>query len=363
MTSRVFNFGAGPAMLPIPVMKKVQEELLNFNGLGVSIVELSHRSKDFQNLVDETNALFRKLTNLPDNYKVLYMHGGAQMQFSAVPLNLIGRSPGKKALYVETGNFAKQAHKEAARYGDINVVASGAETNFDRIPELDAATLDKDAAYLHITSNNTIYGTCWRALPETGDLPLVIDATSDILSRVVDYSKVGIMYASLQKNLGPSGVAMVVIREDLMGHELPETPKLLSYKTAADNNSLTNTVSTFAIYVVKLVLEWLEEQGGVAAIEENNKKKAARLYDVVDRSSFYKGAAHPDHRSIMNVPFHLPSDELTAKFLKEALDHGLYALKGHRAIGGIRASIYNPMPMEGIESLASFMKEFEKGNG
>ncbi len=361
--TRIFNFGAGPAMLPESVMKKAQADLLDFKGLGVSVIEVSHRTKEFEGLVDETNQLFRKLSNLPDNYKIIYIHGGAQMQFSAIPLNLIGRSPVKKALFFETGNFAKQAREEASRYGEAKIVASSAATNFDRIPFYEPTDLDDDAAYVHITSNNTIMGTQWKKYPETGALPLVIDATSDMLSQVVDFSQVGVMFASLQKNLGPPGVALVVIREDLLGHALPETPKLLNYELNVKNNSMINTVNTFGIYMVNLVLQWLEEQGGVEAIEVQNRKKAASLYEVIDNSGFYKAFAQLEHRSMMNVPFNLPSEELLAKFLKEALAEGFYALKGHRAVGGARASIYNAMPLAGVEGLRSFMEEFERRNG
>ncbi|MBF0278372.1 MAG: 3-phosphoserine/phosphohydroxythreonine transaminase [SAR324 cluster bacterium] len=361
--SRVFNFGAGPAMLPESVMKKAQADLLDFKGLGVSVMEVSHRTNEFEELLDETTQLFRELIKLPGNYRTVFIHGGAQMQFSAVPLNLIGRNAAKKALYFETGVFAKQALEEAKRYGEIKIAASSAETGFDRIPAYDPADFDKDASYVHLTSNNTIVGTQWKTYPKTDDLPLVIDATSDILSRKVDFSQIGILFASLQKNLGPPGVALVAIREDLFGHASPYTPKLLNYELNAKNNSLINTANTFAIYMVHLVLQWLEEQGGVAAIEKHNKKKASCLYEAIDQSGFYQGFAHPDHRSIMNVPFNLPSEELLEKFLNEALEEGFYALKGHRSVGGVRASIYNPMPMEGVEGLKSFMEEFERRNG
>lgn len=363
MGSRVYNFSAGPAMLPTPVMERVQEELLDYKGMGASVIEISHRSKEFKEIIDSADELFKELTSLPDNYRILYVHGGARMQFSAIPMNLMGRTPSRKALYFETGNFAKLASEEAKRFGTVKVVASSAETNFDRIPEYDQGELDQDAAYVHITSNNTIYGTRWHNFPDTGDVPLVADSTSELLSRVIDFSRFGIIYAGLQKNLGPSGLAMVIAREDLLGNCLEGTPSLLDYAVYEKNHSLTNTTNTFAIYVVKLVLEWLKEQGGIKAMEAINIKKADHLYGILEKSEFYTATTHPDHRSIMNVTFTLPSQELTDQFLKEALGEGLYALKGHRKVGGIRASIYNAMPIEGVEALGSFMKEFERKNG
>ena len=362
MKSRVYNFGAGPTMLPRPVMEQVQEEFLDFQGLGVSIIELGHRTQEFESLVEESICIFRKLTNLPDHYKVIYLHGGGRMQFSAVPLNLIARTAGKKALYVDSGFFSQQAIAEAKRYGEIQTIASSAESGYDRIPRIDPTTLDPAASYMHITSNNTIMGTQWKAFPETSDLPLVIDATSDILSRVVDFSQVGVTYASLQKNLGPPGVALVVVREDLLEHALPETPMLLNYKDMVASNSLLNTANTIGIYIVCLILKWLEKQGGISVIEARNRKKAALLYEAIDSSDFYKPKAHRDHRSLMNVTFHLPTEELFQTFLKEAAQQGLYALKGHRIAGGARASIYNAMPLEGVEALVAFMDEFARKN-
>lgn len=363
MGARVFNFGAGPAMLPISVMEQVQSEFLDYNGIGASIIEISHRSKDFKDILESAIKLFRKLTDLPENYKVLFVHGGARMQFSAVPLNLIGRVPSKKALYFETGNFAKIAQTEAKKYGKVTTAASSANTNYDRIPDFNLSDLDKDSAYIHITSNNTIFGTRWNEFPEIENVPLVSDSTSEILSRKIDFTKFGVVYAGLQKNLGPSGLAIVIIREDLLGQALPETPILLDYAVYSKDNSLTNTNNTFAIYIVKLVLEWLDNMGGIQVIEEINNKKANLIYDFLDKSDFYKSVAHPDHRSIMNVTFNLPDTPgLLDKFLKEALDENLYALKGHRSVGGIRASIYNAMPVEGVETLVSFMEDFEKKN-
>jgi phosphoserine aminotransferase len=360
--TRVFNFGAGPAMLPTSVMEKAQREFLDFANLGAGLIEISHRSKEFEQVLDEADQLMIKLAAIPSNYKILYVHGGAQMQFSAVPLNLINRQPARKAAYVESGNFAKLAAKEAARYGNITTAASSAEFDYDRIPDFNPSALDADTSYVHITSNNTIYGTRWQQFPDTGNIPLVADMTSELLSRRLDISKFGVIFAGLQKNLGPSGLACVIIREDLLDLALPETPNLLNYKTYADQHSLANTNNTFAIYMMKLVLEWLDELGGLDVIEAQNEAKAALIYDVIDNSEFYVGAAHPAHRSVMNVTFNLADNSLLDSFLAGALERGLYALKGHRNVGGARASIYNAMPVAGCQTLADYMQEFERAN-
>jgi len=361
--NRVFNFGAGPAMLPTPVMEKARDEFLDFQGMGASLIEISHRSKEFGAVLDETDSLFRELSGLPDDYELLYVHGGAQMQFSAVPLNLLGLNPAHKASYVESGNFASLARKEAQRFGNITVAASSEDTNFDRIPAFDPATVDSDSSYIHITSNNTIFGTRWNHFPDTGDIPLVADMTSELLSRELDYHRFGIIFAGLQKNLGPSGLAVVLIRKDLLGHALPHTPSLLDYANYAKNHSMSNTNNTFAIYMMGLVLQWLKEQGGVPAIEKLNAQKARLIYDTIDADDFYIGSAHADHRSHMNVTFNLANSELDKVFLDEAQKLGLYALKGHRLVGGIRASIYNAMPLEGCQKLVDFMKDFSRRNG
>ncbi len=350
-------------MLPDPVMVRIKEEFLNYSGLGASIIEISHRAKDFVAIVDGATSLFRELTGLPADYSVLFVAGGGRMQFSAVPLNLIGRSHSKKALYVETGVFSANAIKDAAAFGDMRVLASSRASGFDRIPPVDPAAVDQDAAYVHITTNNTVYGSRWNAFPETGQVPLVGDSTSEILSRVIDYSRFGIVYAGLQKNLGPSGTAIVVVRKDLLGQALPTTPLLLNYASLDKGNSLVNTPSTFNIYVTWLVLQWLKEQGGVAAIEAVNNAKAKLIYDIIDASSFYRGVVQPAHRSTMNITFHLPSQELLDEFLKGTLKAGLYALKGYRDVGGVRASMYNAMPLEGAQALASYMREFERTKG
>ena len=363
MSHRVYNFGAGPAMLPTPVMERIRDEFLDYRGMGVSVIEISHRSKEFQAIQDEAKALFRELAGLPDDYRILFVHGGARMQFAALPLNLAGRSPSRTCLYAETGNFSQLAIKDAKPFADVQVVVSGQGDGFRRIPALDPAAIDQTAAYLHITSNNTVCGTRWPEFPDAGNVPLVADQTSEILSRVIDYRRFGVVYAGLQKNLGPSGMAVVVIRKDLLGHAAPQTPLLLDYGQLDKDDSLTNTTNTFAVYVVKCMLEWLREQGGVAALEERNRAKAACLYEVIDASAFYRGFADQACRSTMNVTFHLPSAELEQRFIAAALAEGLYALEGHRAIGGVRASLYNPMPLAGAEALAGFMREFERTHG
>ncbi len=360
---RIFNFSPGPAMLPDEVMVRVQKEFLNYRGLGASILEISHRSKDFVSVVEEAVALFRELASLPEDYAVLFMHGGARMQFAAVPMNLIALKSSHRAAYVETGVFSASAIKDAAPYGTIETVASGRSNKFVRIPELDAKSIPSDTSYLHITTNNTAYGTRWNKFPEPGDLPLVGDATSEILSRVMDYSKFGMVYASLQKNLGPAGTSIVVIRKDLLGHALPFTPPLLNYAVVEKGQSLINTPSTFNIYFAREVMRWMKDQGGVPEIERRNNLKAGLLYDYLDQSRFYKPLVDKAHRSTMNITFDLPAPESLEAFLKDAGREGLFALKGYREVGGVRASIYNGMPLEGVQALVSFMKEFERRRG
>jgi len=360
--TQVYNFGAGPAMLPAEVMKKAQAEFLDYQGMGAGVIEISHRSDEFDAVLNRCDELLKELAGIPDNYKILYVHGGAQMQFSAVPLNLLGLSETKSASYIETGTWGVKARKEAARYGNATTAASSAETGFDRIPEFEVSSLPADTAYLHITSNNTLYGTRWHSFPQTGTIPLVADMTSEFLSREIDISQFGIIFAGLQKNLGPAGLALVIVREDLLGHALKETPSLLDYSVYAGSHSLANTNNTFAIYMMGLVLEWVKKQGGVATLEAQNETKAKLLYDVIDASEFYLGVADPAHRSIMNVTFNLAKPELLDAFVEQALDAGLYALKGHRDVGGARASIYNAMPLAGCEALAVFMRKFEGEN-
>ena len=364
MSEPVYNFGAGPSMLPVSVMQEVQRDFLNFNNMGVSVIEISHRSKEFEAVLSRCDDLIREIAKLPSNYQILYTHGGAQMQFAGVPLNLLARKPARKAFYSETGHFSRLSSMEAQRYGGNIVIASHSrDTKYDRIPAFTRSMVDDDASYAYITSNNTIYGTQYRELPDMGDIPLVVDATSDIFSRPVDFSKLGVVFAGLQKNLGPSGSAVVIVREDLIGHAMERTPSLLDWTTYQKNHSMPNTISTFNIYVMSLVLQWLKDQGGPEAMGKLNEEKAQTLYRVIDNSSFYRGTAHPDHRSRMNATWVLPTAELDALFLKEALANGLYALKGHKVVGGIRASIYNAVPLKGCQKLAEFMREFERTRG
>ncbi|MEE8433417.1 MAG: 3-phosphoserine/phosphohydroxythreonine transaminase [bacterium] len=362
--NRVYNFTAGPATLPLEVMEQVREDLYDYGGLGAGIAEISHRSPEFHAIVEEGEALLHELMDIPDDYRVLFCHGGGQLQFSMVPLNLIGLKPARKALYVDTGSFAARAADIATRYGYVHVPAHSRETDYDRVPRLDAEILHQDASYIHITSNNTAMGTYWRDIPHTGALPLVADMTSEILSRVVDVRRFGLIYAGAQKNLGPSGLAMVILRKELLGHSLPGTPQLLNYTDlASDRHSMGNTPATLPIYMMLLILRWVKEKGGVAAMEKTNAEKAAILYRVIDGSGFYRGFALTEHRSPMNVTFDLPDGELCKRFVAEALAAGLYGLAGHVARGGLRASIYNAMPMGGASLLADFMIEFERANG
>ncbi|MCY4265331.1 MAG: 3-phosphoserine/phosphohydroxythreonine transaminase [Gammaproteobacteria bacterium] len=359
---RVYNFGAGPAMLPLEVMEKAQLEFLDYRGLGAGLIEISHRSAEFDSIINHTDELLTELAGIPANYKILYIHGGAQMQFSAIPLNLINRHQAQKASFVLTGNWAVKASKEATRYGKPQIIASSEKQNFSFIPSINTSDIDPDSSYLHITSNNTLFGTRWQEFPKTGDIPLVADMTSEFLSRRINISDFGLIFAGLQKNLGPAGLALVIIREDLLDYALPQTPALLNYKTCAEQHSLSNTINTFAIYMMSLVLQWLKDKGGVAAMEQLNEAKAALLYDFIDRSDFYRGTAQPAHRSTMNVTFNLNPEHKLAEFLAQAEARGLYALKGHRAVGGARASIYNAMPLEGCQALVDFMAEFAEAN-
>ena len=361
--SRVYNFSAGPSMLPQAVLEKAASEMLDYQGSGQSVMEMSHRSKTYQAIIDEAEALLREVLNIPDNYKVLFLQGGGSTQFAMIPLNL---KKNGKADYVITGQWAKKAAAEAKKFLDVNVVASSADTTFTYIPKLDPATFSKDADYFYICLNNTIYGTHYspQQLPDTGDIPLVTDASSCILSEPMDVSKFGLIFAGAQKNMGPAGVTVVIIREDLIA-EVPETvPTMLSYKIHADNGSMYNTPPCYSIYMVKLVLEWLKNDiGGVEKMHEINKAKAAKLYDFLDNSKLFKGTVEKDSRSLMNVPFVTGDKDLDAKFVAEAAKAGLVNLKGHRTVGGMRASIYNAMPMEGVDALIDFMKKFEAENG
>lgn len=357
---RVYNFSAGPSMLPEAVLEKAAAQMTDYEGCGMSVMEMSHRSADYEAIIGRAEALLRELMHIPDNYKVLFLQGGASSQFAMVPMNLMRKS--KKADYVITGQWAKKAASEAAKYGEVNKVASSDDKTFSYIPKLDASKFDKDADYFHITLNNTIYGTRYTTLPETGDVPLVADISSIILSEPIDVSKFGLLYAGAQKNMGPAGVTVVIIREDLITGTLEGTPTMFDYKIHADNGSMYNTPPTYGIYVCMLVLEWLKELGGIDAMYKINQEKAKILYDYLDSSKMFRGTVVPEDRSLMNVPFVTDSDELNAKFIKEAKAKGFLNLKGHRTVGGMRASIYNAMPKEGVVALVEFMKEFEKNN-
>lgn len=350
-------------MLPQAVLEKAASEMLDYQGSGQSVMEMSHRSKTYQAIIDEAEALLREVLNIPDNYKVLFLQGGGSTQFAMIPLNLKKKG---KADYVITGQWAKKAAAEAKKFLDVDVVASSADTTFTYIPKLDPATFSKDADYFYICLNNTIYGTHYspEQLPDTGDIPLVTDASSCILSEPMDVSKFGLIFAGAQKNMGPAGVTVVIIREDLI-QDVPENvPTMLTYKIHADNGSMYNTPPCYSIYMVKLVLEWLKNDiGGVEKMHELNKAKAAKLYDFLDNSKLFKGTVEKDSRSLMNVPFVTGDKELDAKFVAEAAKAGLVNLKGHRTVGGMRASIYNAMPMEGVDALIDFMKKFEAENG
>lgn len=357
---RVYNFSAGPSMLPLEVLERAQKEMLDCNGSGQSVMEMSHRSKEYQAIIDEAEALFREILNIPDNYKVMFLQGGASTQFSMVPLNLATKN--KKADYVITGQWAKKAQQEASRYIDANIIASSADKTFSYLPKVDKSTLTPGADYVHITYNNTIYGTHYNTMPDFGDAVVVTDMSSCILSEEVDVSKFGLIYAGAQKNMGPAGVTAVIAREDLIGDAMDITPVMLKYQTHADNGSMYNTPPTYAIYICKLVYEWIKNMGGVPAIHEINVKKAKLLYDFLDNSKMFRGTVVPEDRSLMNVPFVTDSDELNAKFIAEAKEKGFVNLKGHRTVGGMRASIYNAMPVEGVEKLVDFMKDFEMNN-
>ena len=358
---RVYNFSAGPSMLPQSVLEKAAAEMLDYEGSGQSVMEMSHRSKIYGTIIEGAEALLREVMNIPDNYKVLFLQGGASTQFAAIPMNL-GTGSGK-ADYVLTGQWATKAQKEAARYIQANVVASSKDKTFSYIPKLDPDTFTKDADYFYICMNNTIYGTVYHELPDTGDVPLVADISSCILSEPIDVSKFGILYAGAQKNMAPAGVTIVIIREDLIGHAMDITPTMLNFQTHADNGSMFNTPPCYTIYMAKLVLEWIKNDiGGLEKMKKINEKKASILYNFLDNSKLFKGTVVPEDRSLMNVPFITGNEELDAKFVKEATENDFVNIKGHRSVGGMRASIYNAMPVEGVEKLVKFMGEFEARN-
>ena len=357
---RVYNFSAGPSVLPLPVLEKVKEDLLNYGGSGQSVMEMSHRSESFKKIAADAEQDLRDLMNIPDNYKVLFLQGGGTLQFSMIPLNLMTNN--KKADYVITGTWAKKAYKEACKFGDIKVVASSEEDTFTWVPKIKKDDIRPDADYVYITTNNTIYGTAYNYVPETGDIPLVADMSSNILSTPVDVSKFGIIWAGAQKNVGPAGVTIVIIREDLIGNADASVPTYLDYKVHAENDSMYNTPPCFAIYVAGEVFKHIKETGGLEAMEARNREKAAKLYKYIDESELFKCPVVEEDRSIMNVVFVTGDAALDKKFVAEAKAKGLVNLSGHRSIGGMRASIYNAMPMEGVDALIEFMKEFEEAN-
>jgi phosphoserine aminotransferase len=358
--SRVYNFSAGPAVLPEEVLKQAAAEMLDYNGCGMSINEMSHRSKTFDSVIQTAEQDIRDLMNIPDNYKVLFLQGGASQQFAAVPLNLMKN---KKAAYIITGQWAKKAYQEAQKYGEAIEVASSADKTFSYIPDCSDLDIPEDADYVYICENNTIYGTKFKTLPNTKGHILVSDVSSCFLSEPVDVTKYGVIYGGVQKNVGPAGVVIVIIREDLITEDtLPGTPTMLKYKIHADNKSLYNTPPAYGIYICGKVFKWLKKQGGLEAIQKKNIEKAQILYDFLDQSKMFKGTVRKEDRSLMNVPFVTGNEELDAKFVKEAKAAGFENLKGHRTVGGMRASIYNAMPIEGVKKLVEFMKKFEEEN-
>lgn len=358
--SRSYNFSAGPAALPLEVLQKAQQELVEWNGAGMSVMEMSHRGKEYTSIHENAIKNLRTLMNIPDHYKVLFLQGGASLQFAMVPLNLFSVS--KKADYVNTGAWSKKAISEAKRYGTVSVIATSDDKNFSYIPEVRPDMISADADYVHITTNNTIYGTRYPSIPDTGSKPLIADMSSNILSQEYDITKFGLIYAGAQKNIGPAGLTIVIVREDLLGRAMDITPTILNYQTHAAENSLYNTPPCYTIYIAGLVFEWLLAKGGVRAMEKENMEKAAILYDFLDNSYLFKGTVEVRSRSLMNIPFVTGNEELDARFIAEAGKRGLKTLKGHRSVGGMRASIYNAMPREGVQALVDFMKEFEKEN-
>ena len=358
--ARVYNFSAGPSMLPEEVLRTAAEEMMEYGNSGQSVMEMSHRSKEYQAIFDETEANLREIMNIPDDYEVLFLQGGASTQFAMVPLNLMTKNG--KADYIITGQWANKAYKEAARYGAAREVASSKDKTFSYIPKTTAADFDPEADYVHICMNNTIYGTKYHTLPETGDVPLVADISSCILSEPIDVTKFGMLYAGAQKNVAPAGVTIVIIRKDLIGNAMDITPTMLNYVTHSENGSMFNTPPCYAIYIAGLTFKWIKKMGGLEKMKEINEKKAKILYDFLDNSKLFKGTVVPEDRSLMNVPFVTGDEELDAKFVAEAKKAGFVNIKGHRSVGGMRASIYNAMPVEGVEKLVEFMKKFEEEN-
>ena len=358
--ARVYNFSAGPSMLPEEVLKTAAAEMLEYGDSGQSVMEMSHRSKEYDAIIKQAEADLRDIMNIPDDYDVLFLQGGASTQFAMVPLNLMNKN--HKADYIITGQWANKAYKEAARYGEARVVASSADKTYSYIPKTTAADFDPEADYVHICMNNTIYGTKYHQLPDTGKVPLVADISSCILSEPIDVTKFGVLYAGAQKNVAPAGVTIVIIRKDLIGNATDITPTMLNYKTHSENGSMFNTPPCYTIYIAGLVFKWIKKMGGLEEMKKINEKKAKILYDFLDSSKLFKGTVVPEDRSLMNVPFITGNDELDAKFVAEAKQNGFVNIKGHRSVGGMRASIYNAMPIEGVEKLVSFMKKFEEEN-
>ena len=359
--ARVYNLSAGPAMLPLEVLETAKNEMLEHGTSGQSVMEMSHRSKEYDAIIKEAEADLREVMNIPDNYEVLFLQGGASTQFAMVPLNLMNKN--KKADYVITGQWANKAYKEAARYGEARAVASSADKTYSYIPKVEKADFDPEADYVHICMNNTIYGTKWHNIPDTGDVPLVADISSCILSEPIDVTKFGVLYAGAQKNVAPAGLTIVIIRKDLIGNAMDITPTMLNYSTHSENDSMFNTPPCYTIFVAGLVLKWIKKLGGLEKMAEINRKKAEILYNFLDNSKMFRGTVVKEDRSLMNVPFVTGNDELDAKFVKEAKEAGFVNIKGHRSVGGLRASIYNAMPVEGVEKLVEFMANFEKENG
>lgn len=361
MTERIFNFSAGPAVLPVPVLEEAKRDLLSLPGVGMSVMEISHRSKTFDEIIARAESGLRELLSIPDNYRILFLQGGASLQFSMVPINFLPADG--SADYILTGSWGKKALKEAKKVGSVNIAATMADGGFTRIPGDDEISLSSGAAYVHITTNETIEGVQWKREPDTGSVPLVADASSDILSQAIPVDKYALIYAGAQKNMGPSGVTLVILRDDLLPRIPDGLHTMLDYRTHVENKSLYNTPNTWGIYILSLVCKWLQEKGGLAGMERENEQKAQLIYDAIDATDFYRGHADVDCRSTMNVTFRLPAEELEKKFVAEATAQGLDGLKGHRSVGGIRASIYNAFPRAGCEALVSFMKDFERRNG
>ena len=359
--TRKYNFSAGPAMLPSAVLAQAQEEMLDWHDSGMSVMEMSHRGKEYMSIAAQAEADLREVMAIPDNYKVLFLQGGASSQFAMIPMNLLAGGKGK-ADYVNTGAWSKKAIAEAKRYCDVNVVASSEDSSFTTVPAFDTWKLDPDASYVHYTPNETIGGVEFSWIPDTGDVPLIADMSSTILSRPIDVSKFGMIYAGAQKNIGPAGLTLVIIRDDLIGEAIEGTPVMFQYATHANNDSMYNTPPTYGWYLAGLVFKWIKEIGGMSAIAEINERKANKLYAAIDGSSFYNSPVNVECRSWMNIPFTLKDADLDGAFLEQAAEKGLITLKGHRSVGGMRASIYNAMPEEGVDALISFMKEFEANN-